>query len=108
MISFSVEATRPALPVQFAGMRAEKSPRLTAVRTLSVTRGSMTSGSRTRRAIEAPSLAGMIQIASELRSNPFGDPETDPRPGAGLAVVSAPSARELGSLAHRHQAEVTR
>ena len=44
MISLSAAATRPADPVQFPGMRTEKSPRLTALRTVRVVRGSTTLG----------------------------------------------------------------
>src|SRR5207245_393568 len=99
MISLSAAATRAAGPVQFAGMRAEKSPRLTAVSTLSVTLGSTDSVVTARRAN-----ADLLPLAFALWSE--WNPETDAGSGPGLAVEAAPSAREVRAFAHGDQAKV--
>src|SRR5258707_13058970 len=92
MISFSAAATRAAGPVQFAGMRAEKSPRLTAASTLSVTLGSTASTDTARRAT-ADLLSLVFFLSSEW------NPETDACSRAWLAVEGGPIARAAGAAA---------
>src|SRR5207249_9828593 len=101
MISLSAAATRAAGPVQFAGMRAEKSPRLTAVSTLSVTLGSTDSVVTALRA-NADLLSLVFALWSEW------NPETDAGSGPGLAVEAATSARKLREHAHGDHAKVPR
>src|SRR6266571_2401330 len=100
LMASSAAATRAAGPVQFAGMRAEKSPRLTAVSTLSVTLGSTDSVVTARRA-NADILPLVFALWSER------NPEIDAGSGPGLAVEAAPSAREVRAFAHGDQAKVS-
>src|SRR5260370_28674060 len=93
MISFSAGATRAAGPVQFAGMRAEKSPRLTAASTLSVTLGSTASTDTARRAT-----ADLLSLVFLLSSK--WNPETDAGCHASLAGEAAPSPGANGQPAH--------
>src|SRR4051812_25997535 len=92
MISFSAAATRPAVPVHVDGIRTEKSPRLTALRTLRVMRGSTASVVELRPAIEIRLLSRLLVIF--LRATAahalFGTQY--------VTVVPAP-----GSLSNRHQ-----
>src|SRR5438045_5334503 len=99
MISLSAAATREAGPVQFAGMRAEKSPRLTAVSTFSVTLVSTVSVVTARRA--TTDLLSLV-LASTFEWNPETDSGSRPR----LAVDATPPARQLRALAHGGQAKV--
>src|SRR6202051_1547213 len=112
MTSLSALATLPALPVHVAGRRAEKSPRLTAVTTFSITRGSIS--------LVAITFPGMCFDSSpRVRPLPFPssrfrrslvawDPELHPCSRTGLALDAALAAGKLGSLAYCDEAEVTR
>src|SRR5665213_1789893 len=111
MMPFSALATFPAEPVQVAGRRAEKSPRLTAVRTRIMTRGSTMFSATTLVAMCCDSssfvrpLAFPISAAC-LDSNADRDPELHTRSHARLALDAALTAGDLRSLANRHQPEV--
>src|SRR5487761_17640 len=112
MTSLSALATLPALPVQVAGKRAEKSPRLTAVTTFSMTRGSIVLSATTLVAMGCDSSPLVRPRGSPSpgcrRSLVHGDPEFDSRPRTWLTLDSASAAGQLRTLTHRDQPEVAR
>src|SRR6185437_13576251 len=105
MMSFIELAMRPAEPVHVTGRRAEKSPRLTAVRTLSMTRGSTT--------LVATTLVAMCWGSSPLlrpRASPNslveGHPELDACSCPWLALDPTPTSRHQRPFSNGRQAEV--
>src|ERR1700682_512993 len=101
MTSLSAAATLPADPVQSAGSRAEKSPRLTAVKTLSMTRGSIVSVVTCRVAIRAHSSLYCDSSCGRY-------PELQPGSSTRLTFDSEPASIQLDPLGHGHQTDVTR
>src|SRR6266851_3433871 len=101
MMSLIALATLPACPVDVTGMRTVKSPRLTAVRTRSITLGSVLSAARALLAIVfrlllCPFLARDV-VDWFLRGR---HPELDLCSGPRLADDAAPAAHEQGPFSH--------
>src|SRR6266550_1122108 len=102
-------ATFPAVPVQVAGRRAEKSPRLTAFTTPSITRGSIS--------LLATTLGAMCWDSSPL-VRPFGsraglsdslvqwNPEFHAGPCAWLTLDAASTTGQLRTFTHRNEPKV--
>src|SRR5258708_5403234 len=101
MTSLSAEATLPADPVQLAGRRAVKSPRLTAVKTLIMTLGSMVSAAAFLVPISADS-----SLFCDLSRGRY--PEFQPRSSSGITLDSEPTATQVDSLGRGNQTDVTR
>src|SRR6266851_5204524 len=101
-------ATLPACPVDVTGMRTVKSPRLTAVRTRSITLGSVLLAARVLLAIVVRPLLFLFLSFSRCRrwSLRGGHPEFDLCSRPRLADDAAPAARELGSFLHGQKSQM--
>src|SRR6478672_1237705 len=113
MTSLSALATLPAVPVQVAGRRAEKSPRLTAVITLSRTRGSISFSTTTLLGMccdSSPLVRPLVSPPSVCCRHSLvdRDPELNARARPRLALNSAPASGQLRPLAYGRQSEMAR
>src|SRR6267143_2327054 len=103
MISLMAVATLAAWPVEVTGTRTLKSPRLTAVRTRSITLESVLSLARALLAMVCE-LSPFSRCVNALRG---GYPELDLGPGSRLADDAAPATGKLGALLHGEETEVS-
>src|SRR5713226_899163 len=106
MMSLIAVATLPACPVDVTGMRTVKSPRLTAVRTRSITLGSVFSVARALLAILSSSSPFPFLALGVVPVSGGGHPEFDLGSRSGLADNAAPAARELGAFSHREKPQM--